>query len=72
VDAWVGTQAHLLGRTDGPEFRAWLAHRYGEGSDQRAERYWQLVATVNGWPHDPTIGPAYRWLAAALRPAATA
>jgi hypothetical protein len=61
-------QAGLLGRADGPEFRAWLAKRYSEGSDPRAERYWQLVATVHGWPFDPTIAPAYRWLAAALRP----
>jgi len=69
VDAWVRLQADLLGRVDGREFRAFLAERYGDGSDTRAERYWQLVAIVNGWPYDPTIGPAYRWLAAALRPA---
>jgi DNA-binding transcriptional MerR regulator len=36
-------------------------------TDARAERYWQLMAVINGWPPVPTLTPAAEWLAAALR-----
>lgn len=37
------------------------------GTDTRAERYWQLMATINGWPQWPAQAPAAEWLIAALR-----
>jgi DNA-binding transcriptional MerR regulator len=37
------------------------------GTDARAERYWQLMATINGWPQWPAQVPAAEWIAAALR-----
>ncbi|MER5635943.1 MerR family transcriptional regulator [Kitasatospora sp. NPDC002227] len=67
VDELVGAFAELFERTDGREFRAWLLERMVLGNDPRYERYWQLIATVNGWPVAPTLAPAFDWLVAALR-----
>lgn len=36
-------------------------------SDPRIERYWQLTATISGWPPRPYRIPALEWLIAALR-----
>lgn len=47
--------------------RAELADRLAAGTDARAERYWQLLATINGWPPVPTTVPAWEWFIAALR-----
>ena len=44
-----------------------LADRFATGTDARAERYWQLLAIINGWPPVPTTVPAWEWLIAALR-----
>ena len=43
------------------------ADRIELGTDTRAERYWQLMATINGWPQWPTQVPNAEWLVAALR-----
>jgi hypothetical protein len=51
----------------GPAARAQLAARFEEGADPRAERYWQLLAVINGWPPVPTTMPAWRWTIEALR-----
>ncbi|MBO0889553.1 MAG: MerR family transcriptional regulator, partial [Acidothermales bacterium] len=51
-----------------PEYRRELADRLETFSDRRVERYWQLVATVNGWDREtPSMAPAYEWLVAGLR-----
>jgi DNA-binding transcriptional MerR regulator len=50
-----------------PVWRARLAERLASGTDARAERYWQLLATINGWPPVPTTVPAWQWLIEALR-----
>jgi DNA-binding transcriptional MerR regulator len=50
-----------------PDFRARAADRIAAGSDPRAERYWQLLATINGWSPIPTRYPAVQWLIATLR-----
>jgi DNA-binding transcriptional MerR regulator len=47
--------------------RAALADRFEQGADPRAERYWHLLAVINGWPPVPTTMPAWRWTIAALR-----
>lgn len=49
--------------------RAALADRLATGTDARAERYWQLLAVINGWPPVPTTVPAWEWFIAALRAA---
>jgi len=47
--------------------RSALADRLEVGLDPRAERYWQLLAIINGWPPVPTTVPAWAWFVAALR-----
>ena len=51
----------------GDHDRAALADRFATGSDPNAERYWQLMAILNGWPPVPTTVPAWEWFIAALR-----
>jgi DNA-binding transcriptional MerR regulator len=36
-------------------------------TDARVERYWQLLAILNGQPVPPSVVPAFDWLIAALR-----
>jgi coenzyme F420-reducing hydrogenase gamma subunit len=36
-------------------------------TDLRIDRYWQLTATINGWPPFPSRMPGDLWLLAALR-----
>ena len=57
-------------RPRGPAFRAWLADTLETFTDRRAERYWQLLAIMNGWPQrGPAQSsiPPWEWLVAALR-----
>ncbi|WP_103351059.1 MerR family transcriptional regulator [Amycolatopsis sp. CA-128772] len=49
------------------EFRRELADRFAASGDARAERYWQLLATINDWPPVPTTQPAVGFMIAALR-----
>jgi DNA-binding transcriptional MerR regulator len=67
VNDLVAAYARHVGRVDGPEFRAWLLEQLDAGSDQRYERYWQLLGVINGWPAQPPVTPAAGWLAEALR-----
>ncbi|MCX5213861.1 MerR family transcriptional regulator [Kitasatospora sp. NBC_00240] len=69
VDELVGAYARLSGREDGPEFRAWLLERLEVAADSRYERYWHLVAVVDGRPPAPALAPAVEWLVGALRAA---
>lgn len=47
--------------------RAELLARLELLSDPRVEQYWQLTATINGWPPLRSPMPARRWLTATLR-----
>ncbi|GAA0246433.1 MerR family transcriptional regulator [Actinomadura nitritigenes] len=67
VDGLAATYADAFGEQDGPDFRARLLHRLEVGSDRRAERYWQLLAVINGWPVPPSLVPVFEWFIAALR-----
>ena len=57
----------FAGEAGDAAFRAELADRFEQGADPRAERYWQLLAVINGWPPVPTTMPAWHWTIAALR-----
>ena len=61
--------AELLGRRDGPAFRRWLVTQLDAHTDPRAERYWELVAIVQGRPSDELVARAAdtAWVMAALR-----
>ena len=70
VDELVPAMARLYGTTDGPKFRAQLADMIDTFTDRRVERYWQLLAIMNGWPQrGPSATPAWEWLLSALRAA---
>lgn len=58
------------GEADTPALRRSLADRIADGTDRRAERYWQLLGIINGWPPIPTMVPAVEWIVAALRASA--
>jgi DNA-binding transcriptional MerR regulator len=66
ADELLAEYATLFGRTPDAEFRRWLRDRLRTGSDIRAERYWQLLATINGWPQQPSLVPVFEWFIKAL------
>ncbi|SFP53940.1 DNA-binding transcriptional regulator, MerR family [Amycolatopsis arida] len=47
--------------------RTKLADRVTAGADERAERYWRLLAVINSWPPVPERHHAAHWIADALR-----
>jgi DNA-binding transcriptional MerR regulator len=59
--------AAAIGRDDDAEFQAWLVRLYDTFADDRAERYWDLLGKINGWPPYPSPKPARDWLTAATR-----
>ncbi|WP_181871071.1 MerR family transcriptional regulator [Sphaerisporangium album] len=65
LDRVVALLAPVHGAEDGPEFRRALVRGY-EDHDPRAERHWELVATVNGTPWPPPQTLVHRWIARAL------
>ncbi|MFE7572226.1 MerR family transcriptional regulator [Streptomyces sp. NPDC057539] len=67
VDSLAGLYAETFGRTDDADLRRWLVTRLETGADPRAERYWQLLSTINGWPVPPTLAPVFSWFITALR-----
>jgi DNA-binding transcriptional MerR regulator len=47
--------------------RAAMLRQLETFTDARVERYWQLLAILNGQPVPPSVVPAFEWLIAALR-----
>ena len=47
--------------------RAALADRIERFTDARVDRYWALLAVINGWSAWPSQIPAFEWFIAALR-----
>ncbi|MFI5527737.1 MerR family transcriptional regulator [Kitasatospora sp. NPDC051853] len=66
LDRLTARYAQTFGRADDAELRRWLLHRLEVAGDPRAERYWHLLATVNGWPVPEGLGPVFGWLGEAL------
>ncbi|MEU8193517.1 MerR family transcriptional regulator [Microbispora amethystogenes] len=67
VDALTAQYAQTFGRADDAGLRRWLLTRLEIGGDPRAERYWHLLAVINGWPAPPSLAPVFTWFAEALR-----
>ena len=67
LDGLVGRYAETFGTADSDAYRQALARRLEVASDPRAERYWQLLGTINGWPAQPTLAPVFDWFTRALR-----
>jgi DNA-binding transcriptional MerR regulator len=67
VDELVGPWAAAVGRADDDVYRRELADGIEEGTEPRAERYWQLLAIINGWPPIEPTAHRWTWLAKAIR-----
>ena len=63
----VARYAQTFGRADTPDYRSQLLIRLQTANDPRVERYWQLLATINGWPTPPTLAPVFEWFIQALQ-----
>jgi hypothetical protein len=63
----VARYAQTFGKADTPDYRRNLLIRLRTANDPRVERYWQLLATINGWPTPPTLAPAFEWFIQALQ-----
>jgi DNA-binding transcriptional MerR regulator len=61
----LGTFASAMGKRPTPAFARRLVKDAGE-HDPRAERFWELVAVLRGWPGPPPHARAFRWLFQAL------
>lgn len=67
LDDLTARYAATFVKLDDAALRHWILDRLEVANDPRTERYWQLVATINGWPPLPDLGPTFAWFAAALR-----
>ncbi|WP_425839840.1 MerR family transcriptional regulator [Streptomyces fractus] len=67
VDALTARYAQTFSRADDAGLRNWLLTRLEIAGDPRAERYWHLLAVINGWPVPPSLTPVFAWFTAALR-----
>ncbi|WP_433330893.1 MerR family transcriptional regulator [Spirillospora sp. CA-294931] len=67
LDEIVAAYANAYRKADTAEFRLDLLKRMEIGNDPRAERYWHLLAIINGWPQMPSLSPLFAWFIAALR-----
>jgi DNA-binding transcriptional MerR regulator len=67
VDELVGAYAAAAGRADTPAYRRELLAALEVAVEPRAERYWQLMAVINGWPPVPTTMHLWDWYVSALR-----
>ena len=67
VDELAAAYARHTGKTDGPEFRSWLVGLFESAHDPRYERYWQLLAVINGQPVPEGVTASAQWLMTALQ-----
>ena len=67
VDELAAAYARHTGNTDGPEFRSWLVALFESSHDPRYERYWQLLAVINGQSVPEGVTSSAQWLMTALR-----
>jgi len=71
VDALAARYAAAFRRPDDADLRRWLLVRLEVSNDPRAERYWHLLAAINGWPAQPSLMPVYDWFTRAVAAAAS-
>ena len=66
VDELIAPWVAAVGRTDDPTYRRELLEQLDLSYEPRAERYWQLMAVINGWPELPSQLPRWAWFLTAL------
>ncbi|MFE2477068.1 MerR family transcriptional regulator [Streptomyces sp. NPDC059389] len=57
--------AHAFESAGEGDLRRWLLARLRTGADPLVERYWRLLATVNGWPPSSALAPVHAWFSRA-------
>ncbi|MFI5915973.1 MerR family transcriptional regulator [Dactylosporangium sp. NPDC051541] len=62
----VARYAETFQTADSREYRAKLRTRLTVANDPRVERYWHLIATINGSPAMPSLAPIFAWFTEAL------
>lgn len=67
VDALTARYARTFGRPDDADLRRWLLTRLEIAGEPRTERYWHLLAVINGWPVPPALILVFTWFTEALR-----
>ncbi|MFE5585861.1 MerR family transcriptional regulator [Kitasatospora sp. NPDC056531] len=67
LDSLTAAFAEAFERPDDVELRRWLLTRLETANDPRAERYWQLLAVINGWPVQESLREVFEWFTEALR-----
>jgi DNA-binding transcriptional MerR regulator len=67
VDELMGLYAATFGKADTPAYRESVLERIEVAGDPRAERYFHLLALINGQPAQPSLMPVSEWLVVALR-----
>ncbi|WEO99894.1 MerR family transcriptional regulator [Streptomyces sp. FXJ1.172] len=67
IAALAAHYAHLLGLPDDAELRRLLLARLESMSDPRRDRYFELLAVINGWPAPQSPAPELNWSAQAVR-----
>ena len=67
VSELVAAWAAASGRADDAAYRRELRDNIEASIEPRAERYWQLLATINGWPPIPSRTHLWQWYVDALR-----
>lgn len=67
VTALLAEYARVFGRADDAALPVWILNRLEVANDPRAERYWQLLSVINGWPVPESVVPVFEWYIAALR-----
>lgn len=67
-----GLYGHAFERAGDGDLRRWLVARLQMTVDPHAKRYWQFLATINGWPASPTLAPVYTWFTTVLHGASAA
>ena len=67
LEELVSRYSQTFATPDSAAYRQTLLRRLEVANDPRAERYWQLLGTINGWPAQPTLSPVLDWFTSALR-----
>ncbi|WP_426510053.1 MerR family transcriptional regulator [Dactylosporangium sp. McL0621] len=67
VDEVMQRWSAAAGVPDGADLRREVAEAIELSIEPRAERYWQLMAVINGWPPIPSTMHRWAWFLSALR-----
>ncbi|MFE6906505.1 MerR family transcriptional regulator [Streptomyces erythrochromogenes] len=68
ADVLAALYADAFARAGEGDLGRWLLARLRTTTDPDAERYWRLLATVNGWPASPALAPLRPWFTSAFAP----